>query len=65
MKSKSKGYGMAEYLVGLIAVYIILFEPWFPPGQGQTDRRSAADLLVEAVKTEHAAYLRAQAFNIL
>ncbi|NVJ51653.1 MAG: hypothetical protein HWE13_00685 [Gammaproteobacteria bacterium] len=62
---KSKGYGMAEYLVGLVAIYIILFEPWLPPAQNQNDRRSVADVLIEAVKQEHAAYLRAQAFNVL
>lgn len=48
-----RGSVTAEYVVGLVFFVLVLFAPI------DGDGRSAAEMLVDAIKEEHAAYMEA------
>ncbi|MGZ9899911.1 hypothetical protein [Shewanella gaetbuli] len=51
--NKNAGFGMAEYLVGLLVLMAVFFTPYI-------NNQSVVSLLIDAIKKEHAGYIYAQ-----
>jgi len=52
MKNKSFGFGLVEYILGVVILVTILF---VPVNKG----KSVSRMLIDAVKKEHSAYIYA------
>lgn len=55
---KQRGFGAAEYIVGLVFFAMAMLAPL--PGQ---DDKNVTELLVESVKKNHASYMYAQSLS--
>lgn len=54
--SKVKGFGITEYLIGIIVLVGVFFTPY-------ANNKSIVTILIEAVKKEHAGYMYAQSLS--
>ncbi|MEI8612574.1 hypothetical protein P4S54_02190 [Shewanella sp. PP-He15 brown] len=53
---RQRGFGVTEYALGIVVLVTIFFMPY-------KDNKSIANMLIDAVKQEHAGYIYAQTLS--